>query len=295
MPPTCYFVGAETDAWLPLAERDGERLAARLRPGLTVDRAQRELTAALSEPVGTSKPLQIEISQAEWNRGGEGAPGQDSTRTMLFSLFGAVGLLLVIACANVANLLLARTLARDREIAIRSAVGATGFHLIRQFVIEALVLAGLGGAAATVLVVDPGDPSDGVARLISSVLGASLPELDIRVLAFGSLTAIVTGVFCGVVPGIRASHAAAAGGALAGGQAIAGWSRGQRRLQAVFQALQVAMTVVLLAGAGVLSRASFAWSPCRQGSIRRTSRMRPSHSPASRTHSRHSRTRSSTS
>ena len=255
MPPTFrYFVGAQTDGWLPIAERDGDRLAARIRPGITVEQAQRELNAALALSGG--RPSRFEISPAGWDRGVEfGARGLErSTRAMLLSLFGAVGFVLVIACANVANLLVSRTFARQREIAVRGAVGATRFRLARQFLIESLVLAGLGGAAAIGLAWCGirAIPALVPANLIRTVLGASLPQLDARVLVFGVAAAVLTGLLCGAVPALRGSHPVTAGGLLAGGQSIAGSSRGQRRVRNAFQALQVAMTMVLLAGAGLL-------------------------------------------
>jgi hypothetical protein len=87
------------------------------------------------------------------------------------------------------------------------------------------------------------------ANLIPSLLGVSLPHLDLRVLAFGGLAVLVAGLCSGAVPAIRASGPAAVDGLLAGGQRIAG-SRGQRRIRHVFQALQIALTLVLLVGAG---------------------------------------------
>jgi len=255
MPPTFrYFVGAQTDAWLPLDERDGDRLAARIRPGITLAQAQRELNAALARPGSTWKPLAVEIAPAEWNRGADSSSSAGSTRMMLFSLLGAMGFVLVIACVNVANLLLSRSFTRQREIAVRGSLGATRFQLIRQFLIEGLVLAGLGGVAATVLAwwVIRAIPAIVPARLTYSVLGASMPQLDVRVLAFGCLAAMLTGVVCGAVPACRATQSSATDGLVAGGQSVAGPSRGQRRVRDAFQTLQVAMTMVLLVGAGLL-------------------------------------------
>lgn len=250
MPPTFRFLGGTGfDAWLPVAERDGQRLVGRLRPGLGVERARRELNTAFSEaPRGSGAP-QIDVRVVGFTRG-----RGYQTRTMLFSLSGAVGLLLMIACANVANLLLSRTLARQGEIAVRRALGATRAHIIRQFLIEGLVLAAVGGAAAAMLAWWGINAIPAIVpnTLVESVLGAAVPVLDVRVFAFGSLTAVFASVFCGLVPGMHASRTAEPAGVLAGAQPIRGWSRGQRRLQALFQAAQFAMTLVLLVAAGLL-------------------------------------------
>jgi putative ABC transport system permease protein len=255
MPPTFrYFVGARADAWLPMAEGDGEHLAARIRTGISSDRAQGELNAALAHSGGPTG--RFELSVAGWDRGSAFRAGGNRTfsvRTMLFSLFGAVGCVLLISCANVASLLLSRAVARQQEIAIRGAVGATRFRLIRQFLAEGFVMAGLGGAAAAgvawvgiraVPAIVPADLGD-------TILGASVPELDGRVLLFGVAAVMLTGLLCAIVPAIRASRPAV-GGLLGSGQGVAGPSMANRGAQSVFLTLQVGMTIVLLAGAGLM-------------------------------------------
>jgi putative ABC transport system permease protein len=261
MPPTFrLFGGAQTDAWLPINEKDGHYIVARLRRGLTFPQAERALKEESKRlPVLTfaerSYPFEFGIVAPDWERAAHlpaGFPERPRPRGMLLSLMAAVGFVLLIACANVANLLLVRTLARQNEIAVRRALGATRAQLARQFLIEGFVLAGLGGVVAS-FVAWAGIrtiPSIAPPDLIPTLLGISLPQFDLRVLAFAGLTVLVAGMSSGVASAIRASGWAADRGLLSGGRRIAG-SRGQRLVRHAFQAVQIALTLVLLTGAGL--------------------------------------------
>jgi putative ABC transport system permease protein len=255
MPPTFrYFAGAHADAWLPMAEADAEYLAARLRTGISVEWAQRELNTALLHTGGPAR--RFELSVAGWDRGSAfpfGGNRTYSVRTMLFSVFGAVGFVLLISCANVASLLLSRAVARRQEIAIRGAVGATRLRLVRQFLVEGFVMAGVGGAGAAGVawLGIRAVPAVVPAVIANTILGTSMPELDARVWLFGAAAVTLSGLLCAIVPALRASRPAV-GGLLGSGQGIAGPSIAHRGAQGVFVALQVGMTVVLLAGAGLL-------------------------------------------
>ena len=247
MPPSFrYFAGAAADAWLPIGERDGTDLAARLCPGVTIEQAKRTLDAETSRMRG--KPLEWLVERAGTDR------VQRPARVMLLSLLGAVAFVLLIACANVANLLLARTLTRQRELAIRISLGATRAQVVRQFLIEGIVLSALGGIVATLAAWWAVRAVPGIipGKLIQSLLGASLPSVDLRVLAFGAGSTILTGLCCGIVPALRTSGSNSLGNFIAGGGRVAGPSRAERRLRGAFQALQFALTIVLLIGAGLL-------------------------------------------
>lgn len=243
-----YLIGAGTDAWEPITEADGGNTIARLRDGLPVEEAQRQIDAYLANPDSPWRPLALALSPVEWNRGDPGA------RAMLLLLLGAVGCLLLIACANVANMLLARGVSRGREIAVRSALGASRSRLIRMFLAEGAVLAAAGGLTAALLAglgiaMLPGLVP---AELTDTILGVSPPTLDLRVMAVGFVATLGSGILFAVLPALRMTRPGTALEAPSSPQRGGGRTPEQRRASVAFQTLQVALTVVLLVGASLL-------------------------------------------
>jgi predicted permease len=178
----------------------------------------------------------------------------DNTRRALWVLLGAVGFLLLIACVNLTNLLLAKAAGRTREIALRAALGASRRRIVALLVAESLLLS-LAGAALGLLVsvwtVDVLRTSNawGISRL-------SEIEINRWVLAFTTVVAVLTGVLTGVTPAVQAARADLAPALREGERGVAGTPR-QQRLRAVLVGAEVALTLALLVGAGLLLR-SFA-------------------------------------
>jgi predicted lysophospholipase L1 biosynthesis ABC-type transport system permease subunit len=180
------------------------------------------------------------------------SPVRNDFSTALLVLMSMVGLVLLIACANVANLLIARGLARQGEIAVRLSLGATRWQLVRQLLAESLLLAFLGGAAGVCAAVVLTRtllafmPSDGRPLLIA-------PEPDLRILAFTFCLTLVTGVVFGLVPALRASKPDTWGTLRDTVGAVTG-TRGSLFLRKGLVAVQVALSFLLLFGAGLFVR-----------------------------------------
>jgi putative ABC transport system permease protein len=220
---------------------------ARLQPGATVEQANDELGA-----IERSIAEQFEAVQGY---GVFAAPILDSmvggVRRPLLMLLGAVGFVLLIACVNVSNLLLARAATRRAEIAVRSALGAGRWRIVRQLLAESVLLSLAGGLAGVLLA------SWGV-RALESVLPRDLPraagiQIDVPVLAFSLAVSVLTGLLFGLAPAVHASSADLAVSlkdARRDGAAV-----GPRRfLRGALVAVEVALALVLLAGAGLTIR-----------------------------------------
>jgi putative ABC transport system permease protein len=254
MPPEMRWPQT-AEAWKPLAPPQQTREArgafwlpviGRLKPGVSVASAQTEMGG-----------ISTRLEQAYPGNRGYGANvvglrdqivgGVDRA---LKVLMGAVAFVLLIACANLANLMLGRTATRRRELAIRTALGAGRGRLIRQIVTEAMVLALIGGAAGVLLAV-------WATRSFVALAGGTLPPgatigLDVRVLLFTLVVATMAALLSGLLPALHASRAAVGDSLREGGRQ--GGPSGSRRTRNVLVGAEVALALVLLTGAGLLLR-----------------------------------------
>ena len=254
--PATFQIFRSMELWLPMPYYGGTlddhihhgiAPIARLRPGVTREQAAAEMETLNRQETGaypdSHKGWGTQVTVLE-------DPSAAQLRRTLLVLFGAVGLVLLIACANIANLLLARNTARNREMALRTALGAAPWRLVRQLLTESMLLALCGGAAGLLLALGG----------IRALAALAPPELTIlqdahintRVLLFTLGMCAVSGIFCGLLPALRA-RIGDLNNILKQGSKGSG-ARGGHRLHNTLVVCEIALALVPLIGAGLLLR-----------------------------------------
>ena len=256
MPPSLRFPDF-AQMWTPLAWTDQDRavrgnhnylVIARLRPGVDLKQAQAEMNTI-------SGRLQQQYPADDKGWGAVVLPLHSDlvsdVRPALLVLLGAVGFILLIACVNVTNLSLARIFSRHKEIAIRTALGASSARIVRQILAESVVLALLGGALGLTYA------QYGI-RLIMAFLADKLPasveaSMNIKVLAFTAVVSVLTGVIAGILPALQLSRGNV-NQELKQGLGRTDADSGGKRTRSILVVVEVALSLVLLIGAGLMIR-----------------------------------------
>ena len=261
MPASFQLPSDATELWVPM-HLDPSSIGAywglwnyqiigRLTPGISMAQAEAEVEL-LSPRILKLFPWRM---PDDWGQGRHVAPWQQQmvgdVHSKLLILLGAVALILLIACANVANLMLARAGARQREVAVRAALGASRWRIVRQLLTESLLLGIGGGALGLVFAI-------GGLGALKLLLPADTPRLaavgiDARVLGFTALVAVLTGLIFGLAPAVRASKLDLEQ-SLKGDTARSGMGVGRRRLSSSLVVGEMALAMMLVVGAGLLIR-----------------------------------------
>jgi putative ABC transport system permease protein len=256
----------KAEFWTPLAPSPQAREArggfwlpviGRMNPGVSVEQAQAEMSqigTRLEQEYPTNRGFGVYVVPLQRQLVGD-------IERPLFILLAAVAFVLLIACANLANLMLGRTAARRKELAIRTALGAGRGRLVRQIVTETFVLAGLGGLVGVLL-------AYWATRFFITLGGDSIPRqdaitMDARVLGFALLLATVSALLSGLVPALQASRRRIVDHLREG--AREGTGAGSRRTRSALVAAEIALALVLLTGAGLLIRTLWSMQRVERG------------------------------
>jgi predicted permease len=262
--PANFSLLRNVDVYVPIGQWNNTALKSRrfalnlhgigrLKPGVTVEQAQSDLDRVMRD-------LAAAYPDTNKGNGSKIIPLKErmvgDIQSILLMLLGAVGFVLLIACVNVSNLLLARSTSRTREFAIRASLGAGQWRLLRQSLTESLLLAFSGGLLG--LVVAGWGTQIALRMLPTTLPRAEEVRLDARVLFFAFAISLLTGILAGLVPAIKSSQWRLSETLKEGGR---GASSGRLRAQGIFVAVEMALACVLLIGAGLMIRSMAAlWS-----------------------------------
>jgi len=259
--PAGYQYPTRVEMWVPAGQLSGSTNwqsrgnhpglygVARLKPGVTIEQARADMetlaVALEKEYPNTNQGNRVSITPLKDEI-------VDNTGTALWVLLCAVGFVLLIACANVANLLLARASTRQREIAVRVALGASRWRIVRQLLTESVLLAAVGGGLGVLL-------SQWGVEFILAISPDSIPraaevELDRGVLAFTAAVSIITGIVFGLAPALQASKVQLHDALKESGRSLAA---GRHWARSILVVAETALTLVLLVGAGLLIRSFY--------------------------------------